>query len=214
MLSRFYLKEKMQQGVYKMILIKIVCHNSTYFDAIMRTKLFIIICLLYNSIEANAQSEIFKTESDIFDIARKGTTEDLQNLLKNSPEAIYYESASGFTPLTIACYNGNLEVATVLAHRVRDINAISSFGTPLMAAVFKNYVDITKMLLDLDADVNIADSNGNTALHYAVRFSYIEIVKLLISKNADIKLKDNKGFSPREYAELDKNEIIINLLKF
>ena len=184
-----------------------------YFFAIMKTKLFVIICLLYNSIEANAQSGIFKSESDVFEIARKGTTEDLQNLLKNTPEAIYYESSSGFTPLTIACYNGNLEVATVLANQVRDINVNSSSGTPLMAAVFKNYVDIAKMLLDLDADVNMADANGNTALHFAVRFSYIEIVKLLIAKNADINLVDNKGFSPRYYAELDKNEIIMNLLK-
>ena len=82
-----------------------------------------------------------------------------------------------------------------------------------MAAVFKNYLDITKMLLDLDADVDIVDANGNTALHYAVRFSYVEIIRLLIAKGADIELEDNKGFSPLHYAELDKNEIIMNLLK-
>lgn len=179
----------------------------------MKTKLFVIICLLNTSIEVNSQNGIFKSESTIFEIARKGTADDLQNLLENNPEAIYYESASGFTPLTIACYNGNLEVATALAQLVRDINVNSSSGTPLMAAVFKNNIDITKMLLDLGADANITDSSGNTALHFAVRFSYIDIVKLLIANGAEINLKDNKGFSPRHYAELDKNEIIINLIK-
>jgi len=179
----------------------------------MKIKLFIIIYLLYHSIEANAQSGILKSESDIFEISRKGTGEDLQTLLKNNPEAIYYESANGFTPLTIACYNGNLEVATSLAKQVRDINVNSSSGTPLMAAVYKNYVDIAKMLLNLKADVNIADTNGNTALHYAVRFVYLDLIKLLVSYGADINLKDNKGFSPWRYAELDNNEIIINLLK-
>ena len=179
----------------------------------MKTKLFVIICLIYNSVDASAQSGIFKSDSDIFEIARKGTTEDLLNLLKNHPEAIYYESSSGFTPLTIACYNGNLEVATTLANQVRDINVNSTSGTPLMAAVFKNYVNIAKMLLDLDADVNIADSNGNSALHFAVRFAYLDLIKLLVSNGANINLKDNRGSSPRQYAELDKNEIIMNLLK-
>ena len=179
----------------------------------MKTKLFLLSCFLFYSIEAYTQSAIFKAESGIFEIARQGTTEDLQAVLKNDPEAIYYKSTSGFYPLTISCYNGNLEVATALAHQVRDINEYSTSGTPLMAAVFKNYLDITKMLLDLDADVDIVDANGNTALHYAVRFSYVEIIRLLIAKGADIELEDNKGFSPLHYAELDKNEIIMNLLK-
>lgn len=130
----------------------------------MKTSLFQIICFLIISINVNAQS-------GVFEIARHGCVEDLQYVLKNYPESINYKNDSGFTPLTLACYHGNLEIASLLAKQVENINVNSDSGTALMAAVFKNNIEITKMLLELNADPNIADQNGTTALHYVIRFA-------------------------------------------
>lgn len=150
---------------------------------------------------------------DIYEIARNGCAEDLQMVFDNSPNLINVKNKSGFPPLTIASYSGNLEIATLLAKHVENIDLNSNVGTPLMAAVYKNNNDIAKMLLDLGADANIADTKGTTALHYAIMFKNIDLIKVLIDNGADIKLKDNKGLSPLDLAELDKNEHILEILK-
>ncbi|HEY5686906.1 MAG TPA: ankyrin repeat domain-containing protein [Yeosuana sp.] len=154
-----------------------------------------------------------QSQNNIFDIARNGCKEDLQEILYNHPEVINYKNTSGFTPLILACYNGNIEVASLLAKKVDDINSNSSYGTALMAAVFKNDFEITKMLLDLGANTNLSDTKGNTALHFATLLNNKEITKLLIDYGADANFKDNKGFSPMDYAMQTKNRDISNLLK-
>ena len=172
----------------------------------MKIRLFLIICFIFLSIEMTAQSAIFE-------IARHGCVDDLQYVLENNSDVINYKNSSGFTPLTLACYNGNLEVATLLAKKVENINVNSDAGTALMAAVFKNDIEITKILLDLGADANIPDTNGTTALHYATRFTNKEIIKLLVAYGADMNFKDSKGYSALDYALLDKDESILKLLK-
>lgn len=172
----------------------------------MKIKQLTIFYFLFASIGINGQI-------DVYEIARHGCAEDLQVVFKNYPELINFRNESGFTPLTIACYSGNLEVATLLAKHADNINVNSKVGTPLMAAVFKKDIKIVKMLLDLGADVNITDSTGTSALHYGIKFTNIDLIKLLIDFGADINLKDGKGLSPWDYAELDNNEIILKLLK-
>ena len=172
----------------------------------MKTHLFLFFYLFSISSVIHAQSEIFA-------IARNGCAEDLQEVLKHHPEAINARNSSGYSPLTLACYNGNLEVAAILAKQVENININSDSGTPLMAAVFKNDLKMTQMLLDLDADPNIADPNKVTALHYAVQFIRNDLIRLLMSYGADISLKDNKGLSPWDYAIQQDNQSILTLLK-
>lgn len=172
----------------------------------MKTHLFIFFYFFSISSVIYAQSEIFA-------IARNGCVEDLQDVMKHHPGVINARNSSGYTPLTLACYNGNIEVATLLAKNVENINANSDSGTPLMAAVFKNDLKMTQMLLDLDANPNITDPNKVTALHYAVQFMRSDFIKLLVSYGADISLKDNKGLSPWDYAIQQNDESILKLLK-
>ena len=116
-------------------------------------------------------------------------------------------------PLTLACYQGNAEVAVFLAEHVKDINGISKRGTPLMAAVFKREIAIVKALLKMNADSNIFDDNGTTALQYAVMSRNETITKLLVDATADVKFKDKRGNSAVDYGNLTQNQTIINLLK-
>jgi ankyrin repeat protein len=150
---------------------------------------------------------------DVFDIARRGTVEELRQLLKSNPTAFKSINREGFSPLLLACYRGNNEVAKLLMESGCDINQRSTMGTPLMAAVVKGNNPIAQYLLLKNADVNLTDENGITALMYAVMFKNKELVNLLLQKNADKKLIDNKGKSAFEYAVFTGNEEIINLLK-
>ena len=134
-------------------------------------------------------------------------------LVAINPDTINDEGASGYLPLTLACYHGNKEVALFLASRVKDINANGKQGTPLMAAVFKNDIAIVETLLKHHADPNIADGNGTTALHYAILSRNEAIIKLLVQANADVSFKDARGNSALDYGEMTKNKTIIELLK-
>jgi len=150
---------------------------------------------------------------DVFDIARKGTVEQVKEALKTNPNAFNVVNNDGFSPLVLACYKGNNEVAKLLIASVSDINGNSKMGTALMAAIVKGNNEIAKLLIEKKADVNSADANGTSALIYAVQFQNIAILNLLIENKADKTHRDKQGKTAFEYAVFSQNEEIINTLK-
>lgn len=148
-----------------------------------------------------------------FDVARKGTLEQAKALYKQDPKVFNTVNDAGYSPLILACYRGNIEVAKFLIENGSDINGTSSMGTPLMSAVVKGNVEIVKALLGKKADVNASDANGVTALIYAVQFQNPDILSLLLQHKADKTHKDKEGKTAFEHAVFSGNETIINLLK-
>jgi ankyrin repeat protein len=153
------------------------------------------------------------SQQNIFDIARKGTVEELKTAMKQNPDIINSVNADGYSPLILASYKGNVAVAHILIKNVKDINGSSPMGTPLMAAVVKGNKEILQALLENNADPNLTDANGTTALIYAVQFKNGDMIKLLLNYKADKSKIDNKGKTAFEYAVFSDNEEIINLLK-
>ena len=171
-------------------------------------KTLILLIVILNSTISSSQEAL-----NVFDIARKGTLEQAKSILKVNPNAFKTVNSDGFSPLTLACYKGNNEVAKFLVENGCDINQKSSMGTPLMAAVVKGNVEIVMLLLNKKVEVNVADSNGTTALLYATIFKNKEIVSLLIKANANPDLKDNRGNSSIDYAILANDDKLIEILK-
>lgn len=157
-------------------------------------------------------TNISSQEKSIFNIARKGSLEQLKAVMKNDPEIVNKVSKEGYSPLTLACYYSNNEVAKHLINYVDDIDSKSGYGTPLMAATVKKNVEIIKLLLENGANPNITDQNGSTALHFSVIFNYTDIVKLLVNSNAKFDLKDNRGKTALDYAQVTQNKTIIQIL--
>ena len=61
---------------------------------------------------------------------------------------------------------------------------------PLIYAVYENKVNIVKLLLASNANVNGADNFGYTALHWATLYGYINITELLLNqKGCDITVQ-------------------------
>jgi len=150
---------------------------------------------------------------DVFDVARFGSVEEMKILESKNSDTINAVNKMNFTPLILACYKGNTEVASYLVKRVKDVNFNSSSGTALAASVVKGNLILSKLLLENKADPNLADAGGMTPLMYAIQFKNTELVKLLLSHKADKKQADNSGKMPFEYAVFTKNQEIINLLK-
>ena len=136
-------------------------------------------------------SQVDKT--DIFSIARSGSLTDLKEILEDKPELIDQKNLAGYTPLILACYSGNNQVAKYIVDRTNTINLNNGYGTALMASVVKANEELVNYLLEHDADVNVSDANGTTALHYAVIFNKSSIAEKLIKSNARFDLKDNRG---------------------
>ena len=150
---------------------------------------------------------------DVFDIARKGTIEQAKEKLRENPNAFNVVNNEGYSPLTLACYRENNEVAKLLIEKGSDINGISKMGTSLMAAIVKGNNEMVKLFIDKKANLESTDSNGITALIYAVQFQNKVALKLLIDNKADKTHKDKAGKTAFEYAVFAGNEEIINLLK-
>ena len=150
---------------------------------------------------------------NVFDVARKGTLEQAKALYRQDPKIFNTVNDGGYSPLILACYRGNNEVAKFLIENGSDINGTSSMGTPLMAAIVKGNSEISELLINKKADLNIADANGTTALMYAVQFKNVALTKLLLDNKADKTKVDKTGKTAFEYAVFSNNQEIITLLK-
>lgn len=150
---------------------------------------------------------------NVFDVARKGTVEQAKEYLNVNPNAFNVVNDDGYSPLTLACYRGNNDVAKLLIENKSDINGISKMGTPLMASIFKGNNEISKILIEKKAHLDVADPNGTTALIYAINSRNYEIVSALVKANANLELIDNQNKSALDYAILLDDDKLIELLK-
>lgn len=172
-------------------------------------KIFFILSFILGFVVISAQEKA----KSIFDIARSGTVIEVKELMKQNPNIINENNENGFSPLILACYRGNIEVAKFLIDNVKDINYKSQEGTALAGLSVKYNKELAEHLLKKNANPNIADSTGFTPLFWAVKFGNVELVELLLKHKADKSVKDSQGMTPFEYALQTNNKDIINLLK-
>ncbi|MBR6356354.1 MAG: ankyrin repeat domain-containing protein [Alphaproteobacteria bacterium] len=122
----------------------------------------------------------------------------------------------GLTPLGYAI---NLAAPTeILQYFISQIAEPNPRGTTaLQEAIRLNNAELVRYLLDNGADIELRDTNGNTALLYAVRSdAQPAIISALLQHGADINVKDNQGNMPISYA-LEQNHdsaTILSLLNF
>lgn len=169
--------------------------------------------IFFLSIVLMAFSSSGFSQNNVFNIARSGTVEELKILVSNTPDVINTKNENGFTPLILACYKGNIAVAKFLIKHSKTINTSSDMGTPLMAATYKGQEELVQLLLEKNANPNLADSNGTTPLIYAVMSRNTNIISLLLKYKADKALRDKDGKTAFEFAVFSENQEIINQLK-
>src|SRR3990167_8842477 len=73
---------------------------------------------------------------------------------------------------------------------------------------------VAKLLLTYDANVNLPNNEGQTALHIAIKIRANEFVELLLEHRADVNLPDNEGQTALHIAiKIRANEFVELLLK-
>jgi ankyrin repeat protein len=102
----------------------------------------------------------------------------------------------GFTPLIIALYHENADVANYLIDSGANVNLADKWGvTPLMHAVLLDDREVTLVqhLIDRGANIAAKDNNGNTVFSYAKANTKV----WLLLSNANSNEKDNNGLPRR-----------------
>lgn len=144
-----------------------------------------------------------------------GTLETVKLLLQKGAEVNVVDSG-GFTPLNAAAQVDNAAVAKLLIEKGASLHAktsIGQVGTPLMGAAHNGNLELTRLLLAHNADINAisAESDGNvkngpvavgnlTPLHFAVANGSAEEVKLLLDAGAPVDPRDVRGMTPLMFA--------------
>mgnify|MGYP002635004048 CR=1 FL=1 len=77
----------------------------------------------------------------------------------------------------------------------------------------KENLVILKMLLDSDADPNIQDNMGKTAIFYSVYHNRLGSTWLLLMNGADLDIKDLNGNTATYYAEYHGYEELVELIQ-
>jgi len=116
---------------------------------------------------------------------------DVERLLKSgkmNPNK-FIDRKNGFMMLHFAAYEGCTEIVRLLVCHGANIDAQSRDRlTPLMGAVFKNHVDVVRVLCELKADLNIYDDMGRVALSIAIDLKHFQCAREIIAVGANVNI--------------------------
>jgi uncharacterized protein len=115
-------------------------------------------------------------------------------------------SADGFTPLSLAAFFDQLELAKLLLDQGGEpgLQANNDFKVnALHSAVAKNNLELCKLFLQSNVDVNIPQAQSVTPLHAAAHHGNLAIVKLLVENGASVNVYMDNGKTPIDFAESD-----------
>jgi len=142
-------------------------------------------------------------EVNLFEAVAAGRFDVVSNLVETYPEAVNYYAEDGFTPLGLACYFGQYEIALFLILKDADVNLPSNNGFnvyPIHSAAAGNYTDIAALLIEAGANINVKQQAGVTPIHSAAQHGNLDLLILLLENNADINIRMEGGKLPADLA--------------
>jgi ankyrin repeat protein len=146
----------------------------------------------------------FSKQITLFEACALGKFQETADLVNRDPELINSFSRDGFTPLGLAAYFGHEEISRLLISKGASVNTAANNGFnvfPIHSAVAARSYNITKMLLEAGAEVNVKQQAGFTALHAAAQTGNIEMIVLLLEYAADLNVRMEGGKLPADLAE-------------
>lgn len=125
-------------------------------------------------------------------------------------------SQDGFTPLSLACFFGHLDVAEYLVDQGANVNLAATNPmrvAPLHAAAAARSFQIVQMLVKAGADVNQAQQQGWRPLHAAAQNGDAKTVKLLLDAGADRAARADNNQTASDLAMLKGHAEVVALLE-
>jgi ankyrin repeat protein len=169
--------------------------NSPLVYAVQKRSLPIVKLLIKKG--ANVNYLIKRTNKSILMYAIElGEVEIVKHLVKSGAD-INFKNDKGVTILKKVCDIGNKEIFEFLVkYNVNNCITGEIWENDIIYTVItKNRLDLVKILVANNLDINIQDDEGDTALTYAIRNRTIDILKYLIANGADTHNVNNNGQS-------------------
>ena len=82
----------------------------------------------------------------------------------------------------------------------------------LYEASANNNVELVRLLLDIGADINLANRAGETPLYVASLFGYVNIVRILTERGANINKANKNGETPLHIASQNGQVEVVRIL--
>ncbi|MBM9538543.1 ankyrin repeat domain-containing protein [Desulfobulbus alkaliphilus] len=146
---------------------------------------------------------------DLLEAAGSGEAEDVRRHLLRGANLSAVD-LDGNTALHLASAGGYLDVAEILVDAGIDVNARNQWqASPLHYAAGLGHLDLVKFLVSREADENVLgakhalDSEGNTALHYAVELEEVDAATYLLRQGADATAANNLGETALVWAMME-----------
>lgn len=134
------------------------------------------------------------------------------NEMKYSQMTIPLLEASWVTELHLAAYFGLQDFTKQLLSE-SDINSLTGLlQTPLSLSARNGHEAIVKLLLEIGADLELKDTDGQTALMHAARNGHESIIRLLLMNGADLEPAEDIGWTALMHASRNGHEVIVKLL--
>src|SRR5262245_49976545 len=93
-----------------------------------------------------------------------------------------------------------------------SVARVGAAGSGLADASMKQNRDVVRQLLRQKVDVNAPQSDGTTALHWAVRLDDLDTADLLIGAGANVSAANREGVTPLQLAALNGNAVLLDRL--
>lgn len=149
---------------------------------------------------------ILKAQS-VFDLARSGSAQQMEKYLRKHPEHLNLRSEHGATPLLLATYRGNHEVAEVLLQAGADPNQCFKEGAPIYGVIFKGDAAMLDLLIKKGVDVNQACQFEELGypIHLAINLLRLDQIKQLLEAGARLDVRDAQGRSVQDLLRIHQN---------
>ncbi|MFC2118799.1 ankyrin repeat domain-containing protein [Bacteroidota bacterium] len=147
--------------------------------------------------------------------ANKNRPEILELLIKNGAD-IHAKTSRGRTPLfLVAMNNGNVSITKQLILAGANVNTQeNSGGTPITYSVFRNFKEMTDILIDNGAIIRVDTELWHEVFHRACSFNLKRLAEIMINKGLDIYKRNEDGkialHSAVEGGSVELVELLIN----
>ena len=146
--------------------------------------------------------------------ASEGDIKTVKQLLEKGAN-INAWNKNGQTALHEASRNEHADIVKLLIDKGMDVNIEGDCNeTALHEASRNGHTDTVQLLIDNGADIESKElSDDQTPLHWSSQDGHIDSVRLLLDKGADVNAKNKNGQTALDFAQAQKNEDIVKLLK-
>ena len=149
-------------------------------------------------------------QSPLHFAAQLGDSHAVEILIKADGQLLKQYDKNNMTPLGLAIIGDHVDLARFMIAHGADIQCGSRDLPALTVAIIYERLEIVKLLLHENAELEAVDNHQCTALLWAIWKKNERLVTLLLDCGANAYIADNEGKTAEFWANWTKNKMIIS----